>query len=86
MRSIAHFWLTSNSAAIQLVNILLFIVHMFLSKHHTKQRKTGKYGPRMRYVSVCAPVDWRKTIGMHTSNVKLTWYKRYKVEIRVILI
>src|SRR2546425_12624501 len=60
MRGIAHFWITSNSAIIQLANIPLSIVHMFLSKHHTKQRKTRKYVTHMRYVSVCAPVDWRK--------------------------
>ena len=85
MRSIAHFWITSNSATIQLVNILLFIVHMFLSKHHTKQRKTGNYVTRMRYVSVCAPVDWPRTTEKHTRNVILTRYKRYDVEIRIIL-
>ncbi len=79
MRSIVHFWLSSNSATIQLVNILLFLVYMFLSKHRTKQRKTRKYVPRMRYVSVCAPVEWRRTTEGYTSNVILTLYKRYYV-------
>jgi hypothetical protein len=85
MRSIAHVWITSNSATSQLVNTPLFIVHMFLSKHHTKQRKTGKYVTRMRYVSVCAPVDWRRTAERRTINVILTWYKRFYMTIPVIL-
>jgi len=59
MRSTAHFWIISNDATSQLANTPLFIVHTVLSKHRTKLRKTGKYGTRMRYVSACAPVDWR---------------------------
>ena len=86
MRSLAHFWTSSNSATIQLVNILLFIVYMFLSKHHTKQRKARNYVTHMRYVSMCAPVDWRRATERYTSNVILTRYKRFLVEIRIILI
>ena len=85
MRRTAHFWTINNRATSQLVNTPLFIVHMFLSKHHTKQRKTGKYATRMRYISVCAPVDWRMTTERHTMNVTLTWYKRFYMTIRVIL-
>jgi hypothetical protein len=86
MRSIAHVWLISNSATIQLVNTPLFIAYVFLSKHHTKRRKARKHVTRMRYVSVCAPVDWRRTTERHTRNIILTWYKRYNVKTRVILI
>ena len=72
MRSIAHCCITSNRATIPLVNTLLFIVCTVLSKHHTKQRKTGKYVARMRYVSVCIPMGWRRTPERHTMNVILT--------------
>ena len=71
MRDRAHFWIISNSATIRLVNTPLFIVHMFLSKHRTKQRKTRKYAKRMRYISVCAPIGWRRTIERHRRNVIL---------------
>jgi hypothetical protein len=86
MRSLAHVWITSNSATSQLVNST-FVHSLCILKQTSHQIEKGRktrhtHAFRLGMCS-CA---LRRTTERHTRNIILTWYKRCNVKIRVISI